>query len=126
MQRQQLPTVLEPEREPDDMRAIRLQRVEKARTSRLLPAIGLGVVRLAALARAAGIEGDDTKVLLQVGDPAGFDPALQAGGAAMQQHDRLAPAAVDVVDLHTVEIGILAVVGREGRRRREAKQRRGA
>ena len=44
----------------------------------------------------------------------------------MQQHDRLALAAVDVVDLHAVEVGVFAVLDRERRHDRETKQRRGA
>jgi hypothetical protein len=105
------------EREADDVGALELEMIEQARhVERLLPPIGLGVARLAALAGAAGVEGDDAEILLQVADHAGGDPALQGGGASVQQYDRLALAAVDVVDLHAVKIGVLAVVDREGRR----------
>src|SRR5262249_29760343 len=111
------------EREADDMGAIELERVEQPRNiERLLAAISLRIVRLAAPAGAPRVKRDDAKILLQVGHDAGADPAVQARRAAMQQHDRLALAAVDVVDLHTIELGVLAVVGGKRGRRCEANE----
>jgi hypothetical protein len=43
----------------------------------------------------------------------------------MQQHDRLALAAIDVVDLHAAEIGEPAVLDRQRGRDGEAEQRYG-
>src|SRR5262249_16004539 len=125
-QREQLRHRAGPEREADDMGTIKLQRIEQAwHVKRLLAAILLRVVRLAAPARAAGVERADAKILLQIGDEGGPDPTFQGGGAAMQQHDRLALAAVDIVDLHAVEIGELALVGGERWLGREAHERSG-
>src|SRR6478752_2960331 len=76
--------------------------------------------RPAPAAGTAGVERDDAKILLQVGHNASADPAVQARRAAMQQHDRLALAAVNVVDLHAIELGILAIVGGKRLGRREA------
>ena len=123
MQREELRHGAGAERETDDVRTVELQCVEQARhVERLLPAIGFRLARLVALAGAAGVERDDAEILRQIGDHAGRDPALEVRCAAMQQHDRLALAAVDVVDLDAAEIGEPAVLDRKRGGDGEAEQ----
>ena len=120
-------TVAAAEREPDDVRAVDLQVVEQARhVERLLPAVLLRVVRLAAPAGAARVVGDDAEILREVGDHTGRDPGLQVGRPAVQQHDRLALAAIDVVDADAVsEVRVFAVLDSKRGHQREAKQHGG-
>ena len=127
MQREQLRHGAAAEREADDVRAVDLQEIEQARhVERLLAAVLPGIVRRAALALPARVIGDDAEILGESVDHAGRDPAFQAGRAAVQQHDRLALAAVDVVDLDTVEFGELAVLDGSGPRYvRETEHQRG-
>ena len=117
-------TVLEPSEKPTMCARSSLSASSRRGTSSACcAAIGLRVARLVAPAGAARVERDDAEILLQVGDHAGRDPALEGRRAAVQQHDRLALAAVDVVDLHTAEVGVFAVLDRKRRRDRETQQR---
>jgi hypothetical protein len=82
-----------------------------------LRAIGRDLVRLAALRVAAGIERNHPVVALETGDDSRVDPALERSAVAVQEHDRLALATVDVTDAHAVRVEVLILS--EGRARAE-------
>jgi len=87
----------------DDVRLLDVQVIEQARdVVHHLDAVGAGVVRLAAPPVAAAIHGDDVVV---VGEP-GADrvPHREVRREAVDQDDRLAGPARDVVDGHAVRI----------------------
>ena len=52
------------------------------------------------------------EILCQIVDHAGRDPGLQVLRAAVQQDNRLALAAVDVVNFDAAEVGVFAVLDR--------------
>src|SRR5687768_1827452 len=92
-------------RVPNDVRAAQLEMIEQADDVEAhLAAVGAGLMRLAALAVAAGIERDDAVALRQRRKHPGIDPALQAATIAMDQDDRITATLFDVTDADAVGV----------------------